>query len=362
MLPFPQRRSVMAASDILAEPVLDKEASMLATRFTELVGCTVPIQQAGMGAASPPALAAAVSNAGGLGMLGTARTGTGTVPTLATLLDGVDALTDHPYGVNFLIAPEFLPDIDPGCFALAARRARLVEFFWGWPDPALVEVIHEHGALVSWQVGSTAEATAAVTAGADLVVAQGVAAGGHVRGTIGMLALLEAVLDAVDVPVLAAGGVGSGRTLAAALAAGADGARVGTRFVAAAEANAHPRYIAALVAASAEDTVLGRTFVYRWDAPGRTLRSAVEAAMAFPGNVVGEVPSLYGTRVPLHRLEPEVASMGATGAIEAMPLWAGESVDHVTAVQPAAEIVRELAEEAERLLRRWSGATHPASR
>ena len=334
---------------------------MLATRFTELVGCAVPIQQAGMGAASPPALAAAVSNAGALGMLGTARTGFGTASSLAPLLDELDSQTDKPYGVNFLINPEFLPDIDLGCFALAARRARVVEFFWGWPDPRLVEIVHEHGALVGWQVGSVAEAVAAADAGADLVVAQGVAAGGHVRGTIGLLALLDAVLAAVDTPVLAAGGIGSGRGLAAALAAGADGARVGTRFVAAEEADAHPRYVEALIAADPEDTVLGSTFIRGWDAPGRTLRSAADAAMAFPGDVVGEVPSLDGTRVPLHGLEPEVASTGTTGAIEAMSLWAGESVGAVTRVQPAAEIVRELAEEADRLLRRWGDLNRSTS-
>ena len=310
----------------------------------------------------PPALAAAVSNAGGLGMLGTARTGFGTVPALATLLDEVDALTDQPYGVNFLIAPEFLPDIDPGCFTMAARRARVVEFFWNWPDHTLVKTVHAHGALVSWQVGSEAEAVAAAEAGADLVVAQGTGAGGHVRGTIGLLALLDAVLDAVDVPVLAAGGIGSGRALAAVLAAGADGARVGTRFVAAAEADAHPEYVAALIAMNPEDTVLGSTFVYGWDAPGRTLRSAVEAATAFPSDVVGEVPSLDGTQVPLHRFEPEGASTGATGAIEAMPLWAGESIGGVKNVKPAADIVAELADEAERLLRLWGDPDRRAVR
>ena len=107
--------------------------------------------------------------------------------------------------------------------------------------------------------------------------------------------------------------------------------------------------------------MLGSTFVHGWDAPGRTLRSAVDAAMAFPGDVVGEVPSLDGTRVPLHRFEPEVASTGATGAIEAMSLWAGESVGGVTGVQPAAEIVGELAAEAERLLRRWRDPDRPTS-
>jgi len=178
--------------------------------------------------------------------------------------------------------------------------------------------------------------------------------GGHVRGTVGVLALLDEVLDAVEVPVLAAGGIGTGRALAAVLAAGADGARMGTRFVAAAESDAHPRYVAALIAARPADTVYGSTFNAWWDAPGRVLSSSVEAVQAFEGQVVGETPSLDGTRAPLGRLEPEAINRGTTGAIEAMSLWAGESVGGVTRVQPAAAIVREVTEEAQRLLGRWS--------
>ncbi len=326
---------------------------MLATRFTELVGCTVPIQQAGMGAVSPPELAAAVSNAGGLGMVGTARWGGRALPGLERLIDATQALTDRPFGVNFVVSDPHMESTDPGCFALAARRARLVEFFWRWPDPALVATVHEQGALVSWQVGSKEEAVAAAEAGVDLIVAQGVGAGGHVRGTVGVLALLDEVLEAVDVPVLAAGGIGSGRALAAVLAAGADGARMGTRFVAAVESDAHPRYLEALIAARPGDTVYGSTFNAWWDAPGRVLRSCVAAAEAFPGEVVGETPSLDGTREPLPRFSPEAINRDTTGAIEAMSLWAGESVGGVTRVLPAAEIVREVADEAERLLGRW---------
>jgi nitronate monooxygenase len=327
---------------------------MLATRFTELVGCTVPIQQAGMGAVSPPALAAAVSNAGGLGMVGTARWGGRKLSNLDRLIDAVQALTDRPFGINFVVSDPHMESTEPGCFALAARRAQVVEFFWRWPDPALVEQVHEQGALVSWQVGSREEALAAQEAGADLIVAQGVGAGGHVRGTIGVLALLDEVLDAVDVPVLAAGGIGSGRALAAVLAAGADGARMGTRFLAAPEADAHPRYVEALMAAGPADTVYGTTFNGWWDAPGRVLRSSVEAVEAFAGDVVGATPSLDGTHEPLHRLDPEAINRGTTGTIEAMSLWAGESVGGVTRVQPAAEIVRELEAQAKGLLRRRS--------
>jgi nitronate monooxygenase len=205
---------------------------MLTTRFTELVGCSVPIQQAGMGAVGPPELAAAVSEAGGLGMLGMARPGGHTVQGLSSLLDRLTALTARPFGVNFIVSPGGLTELEPACFELAARSARVVEFFYGWPDRALVDLVHRGGALVSWQVGSCEEAVAASKAGCDLIVAQSVSAGGHVRGVIGLPALLSEVLEAVDVPVLAAGGIGSGRALAAALAAGASGVRVGTRFVA----------------------------------------------------------------------------------------------------------------------------------
>ena len=233
---------------------------MITTRFTELVGCTVPIQQAGMGAASPPALAAAVSEAGGLGMLGTARGGLTTI-TLADLLEQVRSLTDRPFGVNFIVAPTFLngtstrPPLDLKCIEIAARAAKVVEFFYGEPERRFVEMAHAGGALACWQVGSREEAIAAAGAGCDFVIAQGVEAGGHVRGTSPTMTLLGEVISAVDVPVLAAGGIGTGRAMATALAAGADGVRVGTRFVAAAEAAAHPEYVAALIAAEAQDTV-----------------------------------------------------------------------------------------------------------
>lgn len=156
---------------------------------------------------------------------------------------------------------------EPHCLGtseVAASRAQVVEIFYGDPDAVLVRTVHDSGALASWQVSSAAEAWAAVEAGCDFVVAQGTEAGGHVRGRLGLLALLPEVLGAVEVPVLAAGGVGTARGVAAALAAGADGVRVGTRFVAATESGAHPEYVAALLEASSEDTVLTETFWVQW--------------------------------------------------------------------------------------------------
>jgi NAD(P)H-dependent flavin oxidoreductase YrpB (nitropropane dioxygenase family) len=307
-----------------------------------------------MGVLSPPALVAAVSEAGGLGMLGTARPGARSLARLEALLEEVHSLTSRPFGVNFLASPHHLPVYEPGSFRCAARSARVVEFFYGRPDPSIVEIVHAEGALCSWQVGSREEAEAAAEAGCDLVIAQGVEAGGHVRGTIGMLPLLVEVVEAVDVPVLAAGGIGTGRAMAAALAAGASGVRVGTRFLASPESDAHPEYVERLIAARAEDTVYTTAFSGGWpDAPHRVLRSCLEAAEAFPDDIVGERSSLDGKRVPIKRFDAASVPRDATGAIGAMSLWAGESVGGVTKVQPAAEVVQEMAAEAEALLRRW---------
>jgi NAD(P)H-dependent flavin oxidoreductase YrpB (nitropropane dioxygenase family) len=130
------------------------------------------------------------------------------------------------------------------------------------------------------------------------------AAGGHVRGTIGLQALLDGVLEAVDLPVLAAGGIGTGRGVAAALSAGTSGVRIGTRFVAATEADAHPAYVEQLIAARAEDTVYTRAFSTNWpDAPHRCLRSCVAAAEAFEGEVVGDTPNLDGTADIVRRFD-----------------------------------------------------------
>ena len=309
-------------------------ASLTATRFTELVGCRLPIQLAGMGGVATPELAAAVANAGGLGMLG--------VPLLAAsvveaLLDRAESLTRSPLGLTFL-----MPFLDRAALAVAASRARVVELFFGDPDAAVVDLVHRGGALASWQVGSCDEAIAAERAGCDLIVAQGVAAGGHVRGTLGLSPLLVQVLDAVRVPVLAAGGIATARDVAAALAAGAAGVRVGTRFVAAGEADTHPVYCAALVAARAGDTVLTTAYSVGWPgAPHRVLRSALAAAEALTDALAGETV-IGETRSPVPRFGVYPPSRQATGRIDAMALYAGESVGAVTRVQPASEIVREL--------------------
>ena len=309
---------------------------MLSTRFTKLVGCTVPLQIAGMGQLGTPRLAAAVSEAGGLGMIGLSGW---PMPATGKILDEVERLTSRPVGANFLIpslVDEVTQKVDPsveGSLEEAASRSRVVEFFYGDPNATLVDTAHDGGALVAWQVGSHEEGVAAERAGCDIVVAQGIEAGGHVRGKIGLLALLGQVLPAVRVPVVAAGGIGTGRAMAAALAAGASAVRVGTRFVAAKESDAHPSYVQKLIAAEAKDTILTEAFSANWpNAPHRVLRSSVEAAEKFPGEVVGErvYPWDPDVRVPAARFASLVPMKSSTGEIDAMPHWAGESVSAVT--------------------------------
>ena len=201
-------------------------------------------------------------------------------------LDEVDELTDAPVGCT-CIAHFVQPDV----VELLVARLPIVEFFYEWPDPSRVP----QGVICGWQVGTVDEAKAAVDAGCRYVIAQGMEAGGHVRGHIPLAELLPAVRAAVDVPVVAAGGIGDAAAVRAVLGLGADAVRVGTRFVATVESYAHPEYIAALVAADADDSVLTEAFGVGWpNAPHRVLRSAIDSAAAAVSEILGENTSLGG--------------------------------------------------------------------
>src|SRR2546429_9902784 len=302
--------------------------TMLQTKFTELLGCKVPLQQAGMGKIASPALATAVAEAGGLGMV----SGIGAAPPeyVARVLDGLRRSTSGVFGANFIVAgarDETSGEIDADfakVLEVAASRAPVVEFFYENPDPELVDIAHAGGALVSWQVGSGPEAAAAERAGCDLIVAQGTEAGGHVRGKIGLLALLGEVLPSVKVPVVAAGGIGTGRAMAAALAAGGSPGPAGTRLVAGGGEEGPAAPSEQGVPAEAEDTILTEAFSANWpNAPHRVLRSCVEAVERFQGEFVGETvqPWAPDVRVPVPTRASFVADKTTTGTFDAMPLW-----------------------------------------
>ena len=287
------------------------------TRFTELVRCRLPLQQAAMGGVPTPELAGAVAAAGGLGML----SGTG-LPgrTIADQLAAATATandTNRRIGVGFIVPFLHLPALEA-----AADAAPLIECFYGDPTDGLVQRIHDGGALAAWQVGSVDEAQRAIHTGCDLVVVQGTEAGGHVRGHEPLHGLLESIRPITDLPLVAAGGIGDHTTAQAAFDRGADAIRVGTRFVVADEADSHDDYRRALVAAGADDTVITEAFSTGWpDAPHRVLEQCLLRAS---GN-------------------PMTPSTAFTGDIDTAALYAGTSVEHVTcARQPAAHIVSEI--------------------
>jgi len=197
---------------------------------------------------------------------------------------------------------------------------------------------------------------AAAEAGADMVTVQGTEAGGHILGESPLLPLLVSVVRAVDVPVLAAGGISDPRALAAVLAAGASGARIGTLFVAAEESGAHPEYVLAVLAAGPDATVVTGGFgvcpLCATRPRARVLRSALDAVAGLTDGVAGAVVTDSGeTPIPARAGLPPHREV--TGAVHAMALYAGQGVHLVTARQPAATVVRELADGAEELLRNW---------
>jgi nitronate monooxygenase len=302
-------------------------------RFTDLVSCKLPLQQAGMSGTATSQLAAAVANAGGLGMIGIGRQN---IAVIERYLDEVASMTTAPIGAT-CIAHFVLPDV----VELVAARLPIVEFFYEWPDPARVPV----GVVCGWQVGSVDEARAAVDAGCQYVIAQGIEAGGHVRGHVPLAELVPAVRAAVDVPIVAAGGIGNADAVRSAMALGADAVRVGTRFVATQESYAHPDYIDALVAARADDSVLTEAFGVGWpNAPHRVLQSSIDAATAAPDDVIGETSPSTGNPMPMVRFGVSSPNRDTTGEISAMALYAGRSVGSVDRIMTAAEVVAELAQ------------------
>jgi nitronate monooxygenase len=318
---------------------------MRGTRFTDLVGCLVPVQLAPMGGIGTSALIRAVVEGGAMGMAAFP------LQPAEVVARQLDALADvKPLGVNVLVPLMS----DPAVVTIAAERGRLVDFYHASPDPKLVGLAKAHGVAVAWQVGSTDDARRAIDAGVDLLIVRGIEGGGRLHGGRPLWPLLFDVLDAVgtEVPVLAAGGIATGRGLAAALAAGASGVRMGTAFVATEESGAHPQYKAALVAAAGGETVLTEEFSVMWPEgprPSRVLRSALEAARELPDGPVGRV-QVGPDVIELPRFAIPPPSTGFEGRIEAMALYAGEGVGAVRAIEPAAAVLARVVAEADDLL------------
>lgn len=332
---------------LVTQPDTPPSATLRMTPFCRRLGLTAPVVQAPVGSASTPELAAAVSSAGGLGMLALTWTPPASV---RERIRATRALTDRAFGVNLVL--EW--DQHERLRACAGEHVAVVSTFWGDPRP-YVDPIHALGALHVHTVGSAEEALSAVEAGVDVIVAQGWEAGGRVWGQVATLPLVPAVVDAIrPVPVIAAGGVADGRGLAAVLVLGADAAWVGTRFLLAQEASVHHEWRRRIRDASETSTWYGTVFDRDWpDSPHRTLRNSTleawetagrPAAPRRPGE--GDVVAHAPDGTSLYRYGASAPVSGTTGNVEALALYAGQSAGIVQDVRPAAAIVDELVADA----------------
>lgn len=324
----------------------------IVTSLTRLLGIRHPIISAPMGRSSRPELAAAVTNAGGLGGLGFSWD---SPQHIEELVGAVRRLTnDGPFLANFVLEWDQHARMD----AALAAGARIVSFCWGDIAP-YIERARAAGALIVHTVGTAEEARRAVDLGVDVLVAQGNEAGGHVLSRLSTMVLTPLVADvAGKVPVVAAGGIADGRGLAAALMLGASGVWLGTRFLASTEATCHSDYKRRLIEAAASDTIETTLFDGGWPgAPMRVLRNrtvdAWEAAgrpesgsRPGEGEEIGRTPDGNSVR----RYSFASLLSGGRGNIDDYAIYAGESVGLVREILPAANIVGALIEDAAQIL------------
>ncbi|XXX73071.1 nitronate monooxygenase [Sorangium sp. So ce134] len=340
-------------------------AFSLRTRLTVDYGVPFPLVSAGMAFVSLPPLVAAVSNAGGIGVLGSA---TEPPAVVEARIRATKALTSGLFGVDFIVATG-----PAGAFVTrdhidvcVAEAVRLVIFHWNAPEVAWVDALHAAGAKVWVQVGSVPAARDAVAVGADGIIAQGCQAGGHAKATSTTKSLVRAIRRGVNPALLlAAGGIADGAGVVRALWHGADGVVVGTRLVASTEAYAHPDYKARLVAAGAGATAVQTFFGPEW--PGqrqRVLRNRVVRRWAGRESLIPDPPPPPATigatvlfpgvlDVPyaMPKFSAIVPTPDTEGDLEEMDMPAGsESVLSIASVKPAAEIVAEMMTDAQDIL------------
>ncbi len=318
---------------------------MLHTRICDLLEIEHPILNAPMAGTANAALAAAVSEAGGLGIIGGSN---GDGEWLRGQIRAMRERTDKPFGVGFISSR---PNVTELTAVAIAERVPVISHSFADPTP-YVAAIHAAGLLMIAQVQTVALARTAVAAGVDIIVAQGTEAGGH-TGYSGTLPLVPAVVDvAGGIPVIAAGGIADGRGLAAVLMLGAEGAWLGSRFVASVEAEGGSWVKERVVAAGTDDTVLTRAYDIVTQAafpPGigdRVVRNDYTDAWH------GRDDELPARRPELHAQLVQAAKAG-DGRIA--PTRAGNAAGLIHAVEPAADIVRAIIAEAERILRERPG-------
>ncbi len=322
----------------------------LRTPLCDRLEIEYPIVQAPIGSATCPDLAAAVSNAGGLGHL--AVTWRDLEETDRVVRETRD-LTDEPFAVNLVLdEATTVHDTARHLEVVLEAGAEIVSFSFGDPEP-YVDAVHDAGGLVCQTVASATAARRAVEADVDVVVAQGLEAGGHVGSEVATTALVPRVADAVDVPVVAAGGIADGRGIAAALALGADGVWLGTRFVATEEAVVADRYRERVRESDETDTRLTTVFDKGWPGmPHRVLENETLERYDGAGRPPsGDRPSeddvvaTTGEGESIERYDEALATPDVSGDVDAMALYAGQGVGLADDVPSAGDLVDDLVAE-----------------
>ena len=315
---------------------------MIHTPVCSLLGITHPIVLGGMGTGTSVPLVVAVSQAGGLGTLGAANL---TATQVREQITAIRAATDRPFGVNYLLFR-----IDEGSFAAALEaRPPVIALAWGRADQDLrpyIQRIHDAGLTAMYMAGEVPEARRAAEAGADVLVAQGTEGGGHV-GWMATMALVPMVVQAVAPrPVLAAGGIADGRGLAAALALGADGVLLGTRFLATDEAPLHPNYKQAIVHSNGHNTVL-------------TEIPDIAVGQVWPGAMARALRNRFierwagrewALRQQAQNASQALLAARQAGDVDNATLLMGQDAGLIDAVLPAAEVIRRMTTEAQAIM------------
>ncbi|MFB2934591.1 NAD(P)H-dependent flavin oxidoreductase [Aerosakkonemataceae cyanobacterium BLCC-F154] len=323
---------------------------MLHTEISKNYALKAPIISAGMAFVATPPLAAAVSNAGGMGMLGAAM-----VPPegLKQMIQSTRTLTAKPFGVDFI--SEFVTD--EHIQVCITEKVAVVVFFWSFPKQIWVERLQANGIRVWMEVGSISEANQARELGVDAIVAQGKESGGHNKAEASTFSLLPAICQTVaPIPVIAAGGIIDGKSLVAALSLGAEAVWCGTRFLTSLEANAHSEYKTKVLDANVGDTVRTTLFGPEW--PGQNMRvirnrvvkqwagkEAEAVKFASTNEIIGST-IMDGQTIPLPKFSTMLPTPETTGDFEEMALTAGESSGNITELKPAGEIVKTMLNEA----------------
>lgn len=311
-------------------------SSRLRTPLCELLGIEYPILLAGMGGVSMAPLVAAVSNAGGLGIMGAANL---TPDDLRAEIRKTRSLTQRPFAVD-LLAP--IPEmILPYLPVLYDEGVQIFVAGLAVPEKQVPEM-KRHGITIMVMTGKVAHAKRAEAAGADLVAAQGTEAGGH-TGEIGTLALVPQVVDAVRIPVVAAGGIVDGRGVIASLALGAQGVIVGTRFIATPEATAAQPYREAVAAAEQDQTIRTRCYSGK---PLRSLRNPYILEHEADPSTIKRFPEQL-----MISTQRDVMAYWSHADPERTCMPAGQGVGGFRAIKPAADVFREIVAGAEELLR-----------